>query len=71
MYWSKEPRIHAFVEQKIEEGWEVQKRKKHHALIAPNKRRIAIPSSPSDCKAYLSFRRQVKYLYYQTNADSG
>ena len=61
--WSTDSRINAFVNQKIKDGWTVRKGKKHAVLIAPNQRRIAIPSSPSDCKAYLSFTRYVKYLY--------
>lgn len=50
------------VKTKIKEGWKVKFGKKHPALIAPNNRRIAIPITPSDCKAFYSFRLQVKQL---------
>ncbi|MDO5070560.1 MAG: phosphoribosylglycinamide formyltransferase [Neisseria zoodegmatis] len=43
-------------------GWKVKKRKKHNILIAPNNRRVAIPSTPSDCRAFWSFSCQIKSL---------
>ncbi|ENX9086921.1 phosphoribosylglycinamide formyltransferase, partial [Neisseria gonorrhoeae] len=45
--------------------WKIQNRKKHNILVAPNNRRIAIPSTPSDCKAIHSFTKQIKYLFQE------
>lgn len=48
----------------LRNGWRVEKRKKHPILIAPNNRRIAIPSTPSDGNAFYSLKRQIKRLYF-------
>lgn len=61
--WSTDSRINSLVKQKLQHGWKVRKGKKHDVLIAPNNRRIAIPSSPNDCKSFFSFNRYLKYLY--------
>lgn len=60
--FSKDSKIDKLVRTKLKEGWVVKFGKKHPSLIAPNNRRIAIPITPSDCKAYYSFRLQVKQL---------
>ncbi|EET45375.1 hypothetical protein NEISICOT_01002 [Neisseria sicca ATCC 29256] len=60
--FSTDTKIDKLVKTKIKEGWKVKFGKKHPALIAPNNRRIAIPITPSDCKAFYSFRLQVKQL---------
>ena len=51
--YSTNSKIDKLVKTKIKEGWKVKFGKKHPALIAPNNRRIAIPITPSDYKAFL------------------
>lgn len=59
---SKDPQINRLVYSLLRKNWRIEYRKKHPILIAPNNRKIAVPSTPSDCKAFYSFARQVKYL---------
>lgn len=60
--FSKEPRINDFVIKKIKVGWSYRKGKKHNILISPNNRKIPIPSTPSDHRAYLNFIKNVRLL---------
>lgn len=60
--FSTDSKINSLIHLLLNKGWQVQNRKKHAILIAPNNRRIAIPSTPSDCKAIYSFSRQTKHL---------
>lgn len=65
--FSTDSKINSFVYQLLGNGWQVENRKKHAILIAPNRRKIAIPSTPSDCKAFYSFVRQTKHLVKNTH----
>lgn len=60
--FSSNKEINLFVKNLLKQGWQVRKGKKHDVLIAPNNRRFAIPSSPSDCRASLNFFRDVHNL---------
>lgn len=60
--FSNDKNINELVKKLIKQGWQVRLGKKHHILIAPNNRRLAIPSSPSDCRAFLSFTYQIRHL---------
>ncbi|WP_324005438.1 hypothetical protein RFF20_05600 [Pasteurella multocida] len=65
--FSKESKINNFVTQKIKQGWSWRKGKKHHILISPKNRKISIPSTPSDYRAYLNFIKDVKLLEKEYN----
>ena len=41
-------------------GFKTKKGKKHNILIGPNNRRLAIPSTPSDYRAFQNFIHDVK-----------
>lgn len=61
--YSTDRKINSLVCRLLNMGnWSVRKGKKHSILIAPNNRRIAIPSTPSDYKAFLNFSHDVKLL---------
>ncbi len=60
--FSKDQKINTLVIFLLKIGWQYRKGKKHTVLIAPNNRRIAIPSTPSDYRAFFSFSRTVKAL---------
>jgi len=63
--FSTNSKINSFIHSLLNRGWKIQNRKKHNILVAPNNRRIAIPSTPSDCKAIHSFTKQIKYLFQE------
>lgn len=60
--FSTNPQINIAVLRLLSNGWRLDKRKKHSVLIAPNNRRIAIPSTPSDYNAFYAFRQQVRKM---------
>ncbi len=43
--YSNDSLINSIVISKLKAGWKIRKGKKHNILIAPNSRRLAIPST--------------------------
>lgn len=63
MRFSNNSKINQLVIQLLRIGWRVRKKKRRHfVLIAPNNRRMAIPSTPSDYRAFDNFFSSVKKL---------
>ncbi|TRC13220.1 phosphoribosylglycinamide formyltransferase [Mannheimia haemolytica] len=60
--YSNDSLINSIVISKLKAGWKIRKGKKHNILIAPNSRRLAIPSTPSDINAYKNFRSKLNHL---------
>jgi hypothetical protein len=60
MRFSNNSKINAMVHDKLKLGWNYRKGKKHRILIAPNNRRVAIPSSPSCRNSFDAFLRDVR-----------
>lgn len=54
--------INTFVKCLQKQGWLIRQGKKHDVLIAPNNRRHAIPSTPSDRRACANFIRDIRQL---------
>jgi len=54
--------IHCLVKRLVKQGWGYQRGKKHGRIIAPSGRKLTIPSTPSDCRAYYNFRGDVRGL---------
>lgn len=62
MKFSNNSQIDKLVDNKLESGWCYRKGKKHHVLIAPNNRRVAIPSSPSCRCAFQNFLHNLRRI---------
>jgi|26BtaG_2_1085354.scaffolds.fasta_scaffold02816_3 hypothetical protein len=62
MRFSNNSNINSLVCDKLKLGWHYRKGKKHHILISPNRRRVAIPSSPSCIRAFDNFFHDIKRL---------
>lgn len=60
--YCKDKRINSLVRELCSLGWGYRKGKKHGKLIAPDGRVMGVPSTPSDRRAYLNFRRDVRSL---------
>lgn len=60
--YSNDSIINSIVKSSLKAGWKIRKGKKHNVLIAPNSRRLAIPSTPSDINAYKNFRSKLNHL---------
>ncbi len=61
--------IGALVSTKVRQGWFFRKGKKHGQLVSPNGKKLTVPSSPSDRRAFQNFRRDVQVVEkeYQLN----
>jgi len=43
-------------------GWGYKNRKKHGALLTPSGKKITVPSSPSDRRAYKNFSSDIRAI---------
>lgn len=62
MRYSNNKEVAALVETLVKSGWQYRNGKKHGMLIAPNGRKLAVPGTPSDWRAYLNFQRDTRRL---------
>ena len=62
MHYSKDKKINAMAGSLVIQGWRYCRGKKHGKLVAPNGRMLPIPGTPSDWRASLNFRRDVRRL---------
>ena len=61
--YSTSKEIHVLVKQLVEQGWAFWRGTKHGRLQMPGSERIlSVPCSPSDHRAFLNFRRDVRQL---------
>lgn len=60
--YSKDKEISKLVKHLIKSGWVFKQGKKHGLIYAPKGGRIAVPSTPSDRRAHLNFRRNLKRI---------
>ena len=59
--YSKDKNIDKIVRELIVEGWSSTRKKGHWQLKPPNSDRIqTVPLTPSDGRAYLNFRSDIK-----------
>lgn len=61
-FYCKDKMIDALVKELRLLGWAYRKGGKHGVLIAPAGRRLSVPSTPSDWRAYKNFRRDVRAI---------
>lgn len=61
-HYCKDKMINALVKELRLLGWGYRKGGKHGVLIAHGGRRLSVPSTPSDWRAYKNFRRDVRAL---------
>ncbi len=62
MRYSNDKTVSALVRTLVRSGWQYMNRKTHGKLVAPNGRRLAVPGTPSDWRANLNFRRDVRRI---------
>jgi len=60
--YSNNKDICSLVRSLVSAGWRYHRGKKHGAIIAPVGKRVTIPSTPSDRRAYYNFRRDIRHL---------
>ncbi|AGP86609.1 hypothetical protein I607_14120 [Alteromonas mediterranea U4] len=58
--YSSDKDINKLVSRMCKIGWRFNNRKKHGALITPNGKKITVPSSPSDRRAFKNFSNDIR-----------
>lgn len=62
MRYSNNKTVSALVRTLVRSGWQYVNGKTHGKLVAPNGRRLAVPGTPSDWRASLNFRRDIRRI---------
>ncbi len=62
MKYSKDKDIASFVRTLIMSGWQYHMGGRHGKLISPSGRKIPVPCTPSDHRAFLNFKRDIRKL---------
>jgi predicted RNA binding protein YcfA (HicA-like mRNA interferase family) len=60
--YCKAPEINTLVAQLVRDGWQFRRGGRHGKLCTPQgTRTLTVPLSPSDHRAWLNFRRDVRH----------
>ena len=62
MRYSNDKTVSALVRTLVRSGWQYVNGKTHGKLVAPNGRRLAVPGTPSDWRASLNFRSDIRRI---------
>ena len=62
MRYSNDKTVSALVRTLVRSGWQYVDGKTHGKLVAPNGRMLAVPGTPSDWRASLNFRRDIRRI---------
>ena len=67
MKYSNDKDIARLVRRLVREsaGWYFLKGKRHGKLVAPNGKKIPVPCTPSDRRAFDNFKWSVRHVYYE------
>ncbi|MBA6339603.1 hypothetical protein H4J59_01060 [Colwellia sp. MB02u-10] len=60
--FSSDKDINKLVKKLCKLGWEYKNRKKHGALLTPKGKKITVPSSPSDRRAFKNFSSDIRTI---------
>jgi hypothetical protein len=60
--YSKNKDVAEFVRQLIKTGWRYQMGGRHGKLTSPMGKSLPVPCSPSDRRAFLNFKRDIRKL---------
>ncbi|QQK58797.1 hypothetical protein FJD32_004295 [Shewanella sp. LC6] len=55
--------FHVYIKQLCRAGWTFIQGKKHAKLLSPSGKRVVVPGSPSDKRAFDNFKRDVRLCY--------
>ncbi len=70
MRYCRMPEIDRIVSQLVQQGWQFRRGRKHGRLYAPlGCGVLTVPGTPSDRRAWLNFRRDVRKLAQHTDRN--
>lgn len=62
MHYSNDKNIASYVRRLVRAGWRYQMGGRHGKLISPAGRRIPVPCTPGDFRAFDNFKRDIRRL---------
>lgn len=63
MKYCSSKEIDVLVRQLVRQGWSFTRGKKHGRLRPPcGRTALTVPGTPSDCRAFLNFRRDLRHV---------
>lgn len=62
MKYSNDKDIATFVHDLVRNGWRYHIGGRHGKLVSPTGRRMPVPGTPSDHRAFLNFKRDIRKL---------
>ena len=62
MKYSHNKDINSMVKELLKSGWFIVRKNKHVKLQSPTGKTLAVPSTPSDVRAVLNFKADVKRI---------
>jgi hypothetical protein len=62
MHYSNDKNIASLVRSLVRAGWRYQMGGRHGKLISPAGRRLPVPGTPSDFRAFDNFERDIRRL---------
>mgnify|MGYP000920358706 CR=1 FL=1 len=62
MKYSRDKNIATFVRDLVRQGWQYHMGGRHGKLISPTGRWMPVPCTPSDHRAFLNFKRDIRRL---------
>jgi predicted RNA binding protein YcfA (HicA-like mRNA interferase family) len=68
MKYSNDKQIAAMVRSLIAAGWQYQTGGRHARLTSPSGRRIAVPGTPSDHRAFQNFKCHIRKISNERRA---
>ena len=60
--FSTDKNIDSLVRELLVEGWKSSKRKRHWQVVSPKGKTQTIPLTPSDNRAFMNFRSDIKRI---------
>lgn len=62
MKYSKDRNVSDVVRDLVRNGWRYHMGGRHGKLVSPSGRRMPVPCTPSDYRAFLNFKRDIRKL---------
>lgn len=66
-HYSKDRQVNDTVKAVIRAGWQFTRTRKHGRVITPEGKKITVPNSPSDFRACMNFKAQLRREGAQLN----
>lgn len=67
--YSNDKNIDSLVCEMLDKGWQPLRRKRHWQVVSPTGIKLTVPVTPSDGRAWMNFRGDVKRLNRQGESN--